>query len=439
MIRLRSRHDRAVAALAIPALGSLVAEPLLSLVDTAFMGRVGTDALGALGVAGAVFGVAFFVFNFLEYGTTTAVAGSVGKQDIREAGRATATSLVLAAVAGVGTSAVLFFGRETIVGAFVRPGAVRDGALTYVAIRAIAAPAVLVVRAGHGAYRGFLDTRTPLAVALGVNAINLVLDPLLIFGAGWGIAGAAWATVVAQYAGAATFVLLLRRGGDRYGLGHGTRPVWSEVRSFLRVGRDLAIRSAALLGAFTVATAAAARVSDTAVAGHQVLFQVFVFLALGLDALAITAQAMVGTALGRGDRALAREVSDRLLVMGLVVGVALAGALAALAPFLPSWFTGDPAARDAIRQGYLILVGLQPLAAVVFVWDGVFIGAADYAYLAITTLVASAVSLAVLVSVVPQGWGLPGVWWGIAVLLVGRGISLGWRRLDPSGPLRARA
>ena len=438
-LRLHSPHDRQIITLAIPALGSLVAEPLLALVDTAFMGRVGTDALGSLGVAGAVFGVAFFVFNFLEYGTTTSVAGAVGRADLAEAGRATVTSLMIAIAAGGCSAAVLFLARTPIVALFVGQGAVRDGAITYVAIKAFAAPAVLVVRTGHGAYRGYQDTRTPLRVALAMNGINLVLDPILIFGAGWGIAGAAWATLVAQYLGAATFVVLLRRGAHRYGTAPGTRPARREVRMFLRAGRDLAIRSGALLAAFTVATGAAARVSDTVVAAHQVLFQLFVFLALGLDALGIAGQAMVGRALGRGDRALAREVSDRAAGMGAIAGLAVAALMVGLAPFVPGWFTGDPAAREAIRTGYLILAGLQPLAAVVFVWDGVFIGAGDYGYLAVTTAAASAVALLVLFSVVPLGWGLPGVWWGLGVLLAGRGLTLGWRRLDRSGPLRVTA
>jgi putative MATE family efflux protein len=433
---LRSPHDRAIAALAVPALGALVADPILSLVDTAFMGRVGTQALAALGVAGAVFAVAFFVFNFLEYGTTTAVAAAVGRNDLGEAGRATVTAMVIAVGAGCGAAVALIVAAGPVVRTFVTDPAVRTGAITYVSIRALAAPAVLVVRAGHGAYRGYHDTRTPFRVALGINAVNLVLDPLLIFGMGWGIAGAAWATLAAQYAGAATFLALLRRGGGRFGLVPGTRPVMREVTVFVRVGRDLAIRSGALLAAFTMATAVAARISDTAVAAHQVLFGVFIFLALALDALAIAAQAMVGSALGRGDRVQAREVADRVLGLGLAVGLGLTAALAGLEPLLPGWFTTDPKVRDAIRSAYPILVVSQPVAAAVFAWDGVFIGAGDYGYLAVSTLGAAGASLGMLAGVTTWGWGLPGVWWGIGVLLVGRGITLGWRRVGPGSPLR---
>lgn len=431
--RLRSPHDRAIAALAIPALGSLIAEPVLSLVDTAFVGRLGIDELGALGVASAVFALAFFVFNFLEYGTTTEVARAVGRGDVLAAGRATATSLVLGAACGVVVAGLLLAFGDLIAGGLGATGGVRAGALTYIGIRALAAPAVLVVRAAHGAYRGYQDTRTPFVVALGLNAVNLVLDPILIFTLDWGIAGAAWATVIAQWVGAVWFLGLLWRGRAGFGL-VGARPVAGEVKAFLRVGRDLAIRTGALLTTFTVATAVATRVSDAAVAAHQVLSQVFLFLALALDALAIAAQALVAKVLGSGDRRSAREVADRLVVLGLAVGAVLFMVLTAIGPLLPGWFTSEPDARRAIANAYPILVLLQPVAAVVFVWDGVFIGAGDFGFLAVAMVSASAVAISLLLVVLPMGWGLSGVWWSLSALLMGRALTLAWRRVAPAGP-----
>lgn len=435
--RLRSPHDRAVAALAVPALGSLVADPLLSLVDTAFVGRVGSDALAGLGVSAAVFAVAFFVFNFLEYGTTTEVAGAVGAGDHRAAGRATITSALLAGGAGavIGLLLVLFAGPVTgIMGA---TGAVRAEAVTYVMIRALAAPAVLLVRAAHGAYRGHQDTTTPFLVTLVINAVNLVLDPLLIFGADMGVAGAAWATVTAQWVGAAIFIGLFARGRERYGLS-GARPVPSEVLSFLRIGRDLAIRSGALLATFTVATAVATRVSAEAVAAHQILSQLFLFLALAVDALAIAAQALVGRHLGAGRRDVALEVSDRLLALGIVIGLALAALLAAAEPLLGRLFTDDPAVLAAMAGAYWLLVLIQPIGAIVFVWDGVFIGAGDFGFLAAAMMASSAVTLALLGLVLPMGWGLEGVWWSIVALMVVRVLTLGWRRAGGRSPLHRR-
>lgn len=215
----------------------------------------------------------------------------------------------------------------------------------------------------------------------------------------------------------------------------GPVPLAGEVRRFLRVGRNLAVRTGALLLTFTLATATATRVSDVAVAAHQVLSQLFLLLALGLDALAIAAQALVARVLGSGDRIAAREVADRLLVLGVVVGVALALVLALIGPLVPGWFTADPATRNAIAGAYLILVLLQPLAAVVFVWDGVFIGAGDFGFLALAMVGASAVAVGLLALVLPLGWGLLGVWWSIAALLGARGLTLAWRRFAAAGPL----
>lgn len=434
----RSPHDRAIAALAIPALGSLVADPLLSLVDTAFVGRLGTDALAALGVSAAVFGIAFFVFNFLEYGTTSEVAKAVGRHDGAAAGRAVVTALGLAVVCGAAVSAGLIVAAPRLIRLFGgNPEVVALGA-TYVSIRALAAPAVLFVRAANGALRGFQDTTTPMVVAIAINALNLALDPLLIFGFGMGIAGAAWATVIAQWCAAGAFFVIFRRRMDRYGI-EAVRPVAGEVRRFLRVGRDLVIRTASLLATFTLATAVAARVSNLAVAAHQVLSQLFLLMALALDALAIAAQALVGLHVGANRGEDARAVADRLLVLGIGVGVVLSGVLAAIASALPGWFSADPEVHAAIGSAYWILVGLQPLAAVVFVWDGVFIGLGDFRFLARAMVVSAIVAGGALALVVPFGLGLAGVWWGLLLFLAVRALTLGWRRWAARSPLRAGA
>ena len=434
-LRLRSRHDRAVAALAIPALGSLVADPLLGLIDTAFVGRLGSDSLAGLGIASALFGVAFFVFNFLEYGTTTEVARSVGAGDRAAAGRATVTAGALAVVSGVAVAGLLLLLAGPAMGALGASGAVKAEGVTYVMIRALAAPAVLLVRAAHGSYRGHQDTRTPFAVAIGISGLNLLLDPLLIFGAGMGVAGAAWATVIAQWMGALVFIGLLRRGQSDYGL-DGARPVVAEVRAFLRIGRDLAIRTGSLLAAFTAATAVAARVSEDAVAAHQILSQLFIFLALAIDALAIAGQALVGRHRGSGDWDAVAEVADRLLVVGVIVGLALTGVLWALASVVGAWFTADPGVIRQFEAAYWLLVVIQPVAAAVFVWDGVFIGAGDFTFLAVAMAASALMAGIELVLVLPFDWGLPGVWWGIVVLLLARLVTLAWRRVATHSPLR---
>ena len=113
-----------------------------------------------------------------------------------------------------------------------------------------------------------------------------------------------------------------------------------------------------------------------------------------------------------------------LLVLGLVVGVLLAVVLAALGPWLPTWFTDDPAVVDQVKAIYFFIVVMQPLNALVFVWDGIVIGAADFRYLAGAMVVAGAAGTAVMILVIPLGWGLAGVWWGIVVLMLARAATL---------------
>ncbi len=429
--------DREIVRLALPALGALAADPLVSLVDTAFVGRLGADELGALGVATAVFVVAFFVFNFLAYGTTPLVAQAVGRGDREDAGRTVVAALLTAAVLGVAVVAVLETAAVPILDLLGARGEVAAGALTYLRIRALAAPAVLVVLAGHGAFRGYQDTRTPMIVTLALSALNLALDPLLIFGAGWGIAGAAWATVIAQWAAAGVFGWLLL-AARREQLGIALRlPGLARVRDFLSVGRDLVVRTAALVATVTLATAVATRVGTLAVAAHQVAFQVWAFLGFVIDSLAIAGQALTGRHLGAAAPEAARATARRLIGWGLGGGVALAMLMAALGGVLPGWFSDDPAVVDRVRGVYLFVVLMQPLNAFVFVLDGVLMGAAAFRYLAVSTVAAALAAAAVLLVVVPQGWGLAGVWWGITAMIAVRAAAQAWWWRSPRTALAA--
>ncbi len=417
----RSPYDAEIARLAIPALGALAADPLVSLVDTAFVGRLGPEPLGALGVDTAAFSFAFVLFNFLAYGTTPLVASALGRGDREAAGRVVVQALTLAAVFGLAALVVLEALAVPILRLLQAGDAILEPAVRYLRIRALAAPALLVVTVGHGAFRGYLDTRTPLKVTLGLNAVNLVLDPLLIFGAGLGLDGAAIATAVAQWVGAGWFLALLLRRRQRLGI-HFQLPRIPELAPLLRVGWELVVRTLALLVAFTLATAMAARIGTETVAAHQVVGQLWLFLALAVDALAIAAQATVARYLGAGHVTAARAAADRLLAWGIAAGVALGVLLLLLRGILPGLFTADPAVRALVAGVVPLLAAMQPLGAAVFVWDGIFMGAARFRFLAGSSLAAALASGAFLLAVPEAGWGLAGVWWGIVLLLVGRGL-----------------
>jgi putative MATE family efflux protein len=419
--------DRQIGALALPALGALAADPLVSLVDTAFVGRLGTLPLGALGVNAALFSLAFVVFNFLAYGTTPRVARAVGEGDPEGAGAVAVQALVLAGVGGVVATLMFLLGADLLLGLMGATGELREPALTYLRIRALAGPAILLIMAGHGIFRGYQDTRTPLRITLWLNGVNLVLDPLLIFGAGWGIAGAAWATVVAQWMGALWFLALLL--GPRRAL-LGSHPVLPPLRDFLpflRVGGELLTRTFALIGTLTLATAVATRLGPASVAGHQVAMQLWLLLALVIDAVAIAAQALVARVRGSGDLALLRQVTDRLLLWGVGVGVLLALLLWGLAPWLPRVFTDDPATLSVVGAIMGFVIWMQPVNALVFVWDGIFMGFESFRFLAVQMAVSALGSVVVLLLALPMGWGLAGVWWGIVALMGLRTLTLGGR------------
>lgn len=424
---LSATHDRAIWRLAWPALGALAADPLVSLVDTAFVGQLGRVELAALGINASVFSLAFVVFNFLAYGTTPRVGRAVGRGDRDEAGRVVMQALTLAVGVGAVALLVLQLFAVPILRGMGADAALMGPALSYLRIRAFAGPAVLIITAGHGAFRGYQDTRTPLVISLGLNAVNLVLDPLLIFGLDWGLAGAATATAVAQWCGALAFLWLLlvqRRADLRVPL---ALPRLAALVPFLKIGWELAVRTFALIATMTLATAVAARVGTVAVAAHQVAAQLWLFLALVVDALAIAAQALVAKHLGAGDRAAARAVSGRLLVWGLGVGCVLGLSFWALRPVLPGFFSDDPATVAAVLSVFPFVAAMQPLNALVFVWDGIFMGAEDFRYLAKAMVGSAAAAAAVLLLVLPMGWGLTGVWWGIAALMGVRLLTLAGR------------
>src|SRR5687768_16922361 len=310
--------DREILRLAVPALGALDAEPLYLLVDTAVVGHLGTPQLGGLAVAGTVLTTAFFLFNFLAYGTTAAVARLIGADDHRTAAHQAVQGVWLALAIGVVLLAAGVTFAPAAVGLFGATDAVRDNAIVYLRIAALGAPAVLLALVGVGYLRGLQDTTRTLAVAVGSNVLNLVLELTLIYGLGMGIAASAAATVVAQYAAAAAYVVVVLRNVQAAGVG--LRPDARRLRALVVVGRDLFVRTGSLLAALAVATGVASRLGAVDLGAHQIAFQLWSFLALVLDAIAIAGQAMIGRFLGAGAADDARAAGWRMVQWGIGAG-----------------------------------------------------------------------------------------------------------------------
>ena len=288
------RLDREIARLAIPALGALAADPLVSLVDTAWVGRLGADALATLGIATTVLISFFFVFNFLAYGATPLIGSALGRGDEESAAQTGGAAATVAIVAGVAAMAGAIVLAPALVKLMGADASIAEATVEYLRIRALALPAVLLITVAHGIFRGHQDTKTPFYVTVGFNVVNLVLDPILIFGFDMGINGAAVASVIAQWLGVAAFVFVARHTALRSKLVQLRGLTWAKIRPLMGASAALVIRTGSLLAVFAVATAVATRISNTAVGAHQVASQLWLFLALVIDALAIAGQAMIG-------------------------------------------------------------------------------------------------------------------------------------------------
>jgi putative MATE family efflux protein len=411
--------DREILALAIPALGALAIDPLLTLADTAFVARLGTTELAALGVDTAILGFAFFAFNFLAYVLTPLVAKALGAGNREEARRWVGDAIVLALGLGVLVTVVV----EVLTPVFVDLMGAADGvagpAVTYLRIRALATPAVLLVTVGHGAFRGHKDTKTPLVVALGVNVLNLVLDPILIFALGWGLAGAAVATVAAQLVGALWFLRLMS-SRDMAARPEGFAASLPSLLTLGRNGALLTVRTGFLLASFTVAASAATRIGPEEIAAFQLVNQLFLLAALLADSFAVSAQAMTAETSARGDLTSLHALNRRLIAWGLVAGVVLMVGVG-VGRFGFGWLTGDETVADMAIEAAGVVALAELVAALVFVADGIFLGLLALGTMVVSTAVGAIVAVILMIGT-PLGDTVLGIWWAIAVMLVVRGL-----------------
>jgi putative MATE family efflux protein len=304
-------------------------------------------------------------------------------------------------------------------------GHVADLAARYLRISALGLPFALIALAGQGWLRGMSRLREPLVILVAANVANVVLELLLVYGLGLGLDGSALGTVLAQLGMGGAFALLLLRAEHRPG--GSRRPSWAGMHGVLSIGGAILVRTAALLASFTIASAVCARISPAALGAHQIAYQLFIFLALVLDAIAIAGQVIVGRMLGGGDAIGAHAAGFRMIAWSVAVGGVFMVLLLALEPWLPQLFTDDPATLDAARSIWILFAVMQPLAGAVFALDGILIGAGDTRFLMWSMLAASAVFIVLASLAYSLGWGVVGVWAALDVLLVARLALLGPR------------
>ncbi|QZT64301.1 MATE family efflux transporter [Mycolicibacterium austroafricanum] len=421
--------SRRIAALAFPALGVLAAEPIYLLFDLAVIGRLGALSLAGLAIGALIMGVLSSQLTFLSYGTTARAARFYGAGDraaaVEEGVQATWLAL------GIGTTIVVAVQLTAVPLVSVLAGGaeIAETALPWVRIASLAVPAILIAAAGNGWMRGVQDTMRPLRYVIFGFAVSAVLCPLLVYG--WlgapelGLPGSAVANVVGQYLAAALFcrALVVEKVPLRL------RP--PVLRAQVVMGRDLVLRTMAFQACFISAGAVAARFGAAAVAAHQVVLQLWNFLALVLDSLAIAAQSLVGAALGAGQLTHAKAVAWRVTIFSTVAGVVLAAVFALGSSVFPAVFTDDRSVLDQIGVPWWFLVAQLPVAGIVFAIDGVLLGAGDATFMRNATLISALVGFLPLIWLsLAFGWGLLGIWAGLSAFMVLRLLFVGWRALS---------
>eukprot|EP00611_Tribonema_gayanum_P002963 TRINITY_DN12289_c0_g1_i1.p1 TRINITY_DN12289_c0_g1~~TRINITY_DN12289_c0_g1_i1.p1 ORF type:complete len:534 (+),score=153.62 TRINITY_DN12289_c0_g1_i1:110-1711(+) len=434
----RHEFDTEIRLIAVPAFATLALEPIMSMVDAAFVGRLGAAELGGVGIAGMILRFATSMFTFLVASITPIVAASIASGDPDATSRSVSGALWVAVGGGTALAALLLGFAPQLVSFFSGTQAaspLHAAAVTYLRIRALALPAVLCAYASAGAFRGFLDTRTPLAVSVIANLVNLGGDAALIMGLGWGVAGAAWATVASQIASALGLVtaFVWQR---KVRLRHLRQPPSPALLKHVLSGSVLSVRSLAILGTFSLATAQAAALGAVPSAAYEICRQAWMFCTMALDALAVAAVALVAQALRARDAARCRALCNRLLQLGLIFATALGVLLAAGRHAIPRVFTNDPAVIAAAAAALPIFALCEPLCGLVFVWDGIFAAAEDYKYVAGGVAAAGAAACGALLlarAALPRSF--LAIMWGFQVLMVGRFVILARRYLSSRGPI----
>lgn len=455
--------DANIFSLAVPAVLALAADPLLQVVDTAFVGHAGPDALAALGINSALFTFSFLVFNFLGTATTPLIARARVADDARKAGLVALQALTVAGLCGSTLAVLLWTCSDQalmVMGADSNANPITYTlAAQFLYIRAFAAPAVMLTTVGQGVFGGLQDMKTPLGITLAANVINLTLDFVLILGLGWGIRGAATATVCAEWTAASIYLVSLWRRRDLLGgseapkemarlMNESFQELLLSFKPFFNAGGAVFMRTILLLGTKTLASATATRLGSTEIASHQVVMQLWLLTSMAVDSLAVSGQSLVAVELGKAksdsmgsmdteglDTSGARRVSNRLLQLGVGSGILLAIVFGTTYPFIPSLFTDDADVKSVILHILPIAIAMLPINGAVYVLDGILVGARDFKWMAMAMTVAAGSAILLLASVEPLDLGIEGVWYALAALMTFRLGTLVYRYQSDDGPL----
>ncbi|GMN40429.1 hypothetical protein TIFTF001_009653 [Ficus carica] len=470
-----------ILSIALPAAISLAADPITSLVDTAFVGHIGSAELAAVGVSVSVFNLISKFFNVPLLNVTTSFVAEEqalvnkdngfssqigddfqGERQTKMYLPSVTTSLSLAAIIGIAEIVALSLGSGLLMNIMGIPAdsPIWAPAQQFLTLRAFGAPPIIIALAAQGTFRGFMDTTTPLyAVGKNVfgdvnlvfvllslyfenwlpdsgyhhqfagNVLNAILDPILIFSFGLGIGGAAIATVISEYLIA--FILLWNLS-DKISLVP-AKIDGRRISRYLTSGGLLIGRTIAVLATTTISTSMAAREGPIRMAGHQIVFQVWLAISLLNDALALAGQALLANVYSQRNYERSRQVVYTVLQIGSGMGVGLAIILFVGFGAFSSLFTTESEVLDVACSGLLFVAGSQPVNALAFVIDGLYYGVSDFGYAAYSMVIAGLISSLFMLVAAPS-FGLAGVWTGLFLFMTLRVVAGFWRLSTKSGP-----
>jgi putative MATE family efflux protein len=405
-------------------------QPILNIAETAMIGRLGATELAARAIGAAIIGSIYWVFAFLTFGTTTLIGHHFGARDRQACGQTYLHALFVAlvgglavAVAGIAFAEPLYrlLGAEAVV--------IESGANNYFRVYIASAPLTLMVYSSVGFFRGIQNTRTPLLIAFIITALQLTLDYGLIYGnfglPALGLRGAAVAACVAQLGGATIYLALFmtsRQTADYRAVG--SRITIVGLKPLFHIGQDLAIRTGALRLSLVFATSTAARMGAATLSAYEIVFQLFMLCSDLIDGLAIAGQALAAKYLGSHDKERAYRMGVTLTLAGCLAGLGFAFGFAVAWSAIVGFFTGSSEVNSLLTSGVMLLAcALQPFNGMVFVLDGLLIGARDTRYLMWAMLAGAAILIAIAWSSLQFGWGLMGILSAISALMLWRSAT----------------
>ncbi len=394
----------------VPVLFSMIAEPLTGLVDTAFIARLGSEAMASLGIGTVVVTGAFGLFNFLSVGCQTQISQSCGRGMEGQGRTFASTGLISALIIGLILSILAISFASQLSAMMGGEKQVQQFATNYITIRSFAAPAVLFTMTSFGVLYGVGNMKTPLYIALMVNVLNLCLDPVLIFGFGpipaLGITGAAIASSASQWLGAIFCAYLIKKH-----VGYNFTISKSDCAKLFTIAKSLLLRSGSLILFLVLTTRVANRYGTESGAAHQAVRQVWVFSALFLDAAAVSAQSIIGYYFGSGGINNSRQVARIVCLTSLGLGLMLLLVMI-LGKDLIAALLVPAGAVSIFHPAWIVSALVQPVAAIAYVTDGIHWGTGDFKYLKNAVITATLCGILAILYIDFSGVGnLTIIWW----------------------------